>query len=435
MNKIFKNLKSIAKNEVIYIFSDVLIKAIAFISLPFFLRIMSTSEYGEYSLYQTYVNIFTVFFSLNITTGVVRYYVEKENQKKYLTTAIWIISGFGVLSSAILYIGESLFGLMNISAKVILVICICIIFGSIFQLALEDIRARMKALQYGVFSLIYTILSTVLGLILVYTMKIELGYWRLVSITITTVILGLTMSAKIIKRDGFAFNKETAKYLLAYSVPLIPYTFSSIIISQINRVFLANNGLSEVGIFSFASNLAMMMYIIAISINRAFQPFLFKALKHSDNYKKRMYQNMALFYFIYVVFIFSIDILIWIFGNKEYSKASMVIPILVLSYGILYLYSIVSNFMYYYKKNHVLSIYSIISAVVIVILNAISIPLYGYIGAATAICLAYFSLFIMGISYCKRKLHIVIFSSKMIIISIISLLIPVVIKLLIGGIL
>ncbi|NLK96428.1 MAG: oligosaccharide flippase family protein [Clostridiales bacterium] len=433
--RILKKAKDLLTNEIIYILADVIVKAIAFISLPFFLKIMTTSAYGEYSLYQTYVNVFTVFFCLNITTGVVRYYVDRENEKKHLTTAIWIILGFGIFSSLVLYIEEVLFGFMNISGKVVLAICVCIIFGSIFQLGLEDIRARMKTLQYAVFSLIYTILSTVLGLILVYNMKYELGYWRLVSITITTVLLGLIMSVKVIKRDGFTFNKETAKYLLVYSVPLIQYTFSSIVISQINRVFLANNGLSEVGIFSFASNLAMMMYIIAISINRAFQPFLFKALKHSDNYKKRMYQNMLLFYFIYVVFLFSIDILIWIFGNKEYSKASAVIPVLVLGYGILYLYSIISNFMYYYKKNHVLSIYSIISAGIIVILNAILIPLYGYIGAGIAICLAYFSLFMMGISYCKRKLQIVIFSSKMIIISIIALVIPVVIKLWIGGIL
>ena len=38
-------------NELVYVVADILIKAIAFITLPLFLRIMSSADYGEFSLY------------------------------------------------------------------------------------------------------------------------------------------------------------------------------------------------------------------------------------------------------------------------------------------------------------------------------------------------------------------------------------------------
>ena len=52
-NELSKRIKTfLFTTEMIYIISDILIKAIAFLTLPFFLSVMSTEDYGEFSLYQ-----------------------------------------------------------------------------------------------------------------------------------------------------------------------------------------------------------------------------------------------------------------------------------------------------------------------------------------------------------------------------------------------
>ena len=89
--KIIIRLKNIIGNEFIYIGSDILIKAIAFISMPFFLNVMSTEEFGEFNVYLTYSSIFVVFFGFNVSKAIVKYYIDNENSKRYLATSIWIM--------------------------------------------------------------------------------------------------------------------------------------------------------------------------------------------------------------------------------------------------------------------------------------------------------------------------------------------------------
>ena len=41
-------------------------KAVNVITTPIFTRLLSTSEYGEYNVYTSWLGIFTVFISLNL---------------------------------------------------------------------------------------------------------------------------------------------------------------------------------------------------------------------------------------------------------------------------------------------------------------------------------------------------------------------------------
>ena len=70
---IYINL-SHAKN---YFSADMATKAIGFISIPIFTRLLTQSEYGISSVFLSYVSIFTILFSLNCTAAVSRYYFEK----------------------------------------------------------------------------------------------------------------------------------------------------------------------------------------------------------------------------------------------------------------------------------------------------------------------------------------------------------------------
>lgn len=429
MVKVLNKFKSLLTNEFIYMGSDILIKAIAFLTLPLFVNVMSTAEFGEFSLYQSYISVFSIFFGLNIQQGIVRYYIDKENQNKYLTTAIWINIASGVVCAVFILLFQSQFHIFNIPIKALYVVLIASIFNGLSGIGLENIRANLNAKLYGFFGLLTSIISTVLGLFLVYTMTSELGYWRLISVMVSSVIVGIILIIGIIRRDGVTFKKDTARYLLAYSLPLIPYALSTTIIAQINRFFLADIGLDEVGIYSFASNIAMLVYIIAISLNRACQPYLFKALRDNKNYKNIMYKNIGLFYVIYIGFVLFNDILIVIFGNAQYASAAGVIPIIVLGYGFFFIYSLLVNFFYYYKKNFVLSVFSMISAGIIIIFNAILIPLYGYYGAAWATVISYFALFAFSYLYIRKYLKIQAFTLKEGVILQIMIIAPVIIKL------
>lgn len=430
LNKYLNLLQGIATNELIYIGSDILIKAIAFISMPFYLNVMTTEDFGRFSLYTTYISIFSVFFGLNVSNAIVRYYVERVEGKKYLATAIWIVIISCLVFSGLIMSTQYLSGFFLIEANALVVILITTTFSCLFSVCIEVIRSEKNALFYGLSNVLNCILTTSFGLLLVYLLKNDLAFWRLISICISSIALGGFLTIRLLYDEGIKGNLKTGKYLLSYSLPLIPYTLSTTILAQVDRLFLAQSSLSEVGIYSFASNLAMIILIISLALNRSLQPYLFEALRDHKDYKNHLKRNIGIFYFFYICFIFGTDILIWIFGNEEYLSAAKVIPILTLGYGYCFLYSNFSGFMYYYKKNMLMSVFSVISACVIICLNYILIPRFNYLGAAYSAMFSYVALFILGYWYVKRKLKIFVFNIKTIFLFQFCLICPVVIKIL-----
>jgi|GEM_PF-1146333 len=431
INKSLIKLKNIATNELIYIISDILIKAIAFVSMPFFLKVMTTEDFGKFSLYVTYITIFGIFFGLNVSSAIVKYCVDKVDSRKYLATAIWIVIIGSSAFSGLILSGHYLFGFLRMECKALVVILISTAFSCLINVGLEVIRSEKNAILYGASSVLNSLISTVFGLILVYTMKDNLAFWRLNSICISSMIIGGVLTIRLLYRDGVKGNIETARYLLSYSIPLIPYALSTTILAQVNRLFLAEISLSEVGIYSFASNIAMLIYIISLALHRSFQPYLFEALRDNKGYKNQLKRNIGIFYFFYIGFIFGTEILILIFGNEAYYGAVKVIPILILGYGYFFLYSLYINFMYFYKRNLTISLFSILSALIAIAANLILIRPLGYIGAALATLISYFSLFVLGCFNVTKRLNITVFNAKKIFFLQVMLILPVFIKMLI----
>ena len=64
-------------------------------------------------------------------------------------------------------------------------------FYEFFQLLLEDYRGQMRALSYGLCSIALCIFSTGLGLIYIYVYEDNYGYYRFLSVSVITILLGL----------------------------------------------------------------------------------------------------------------------------------------------------------------------------------------------------------------------------------------------------
>ena len=63
-------------------------KAIAVISTPIFTRLLSTEQYGEYNVFQSWMGIITVIVTLNLSMGVFLQGMVKfeEDAKVYAST-------------------------------------------------------------------------------------------------------------------------------------------------------------------------------------------------------------------------------------------------------------------------------------------------------------------------------------------------------------
>jgi Na+-driven multidrug efflux pump len=84
-----------------------------------------------------------------------------------------------------------------------------------------------------------------------------------------------------------------------------------------------------------------------------------------------------------------------LFISYTFYEALTLTPILVLGYFFIFIFTLYSNFAFYYKKTLFISIISIISAFVSIGLKYLFIPIFSYKFAAYATCISYFILFIL----------------------------------------
>ena len=91
-----------------------------------------------------------------------------------------------------------------------------------------------------------------------------------------------------------------------------------------------------------------------------------------------------------------------ILASKPYWEGIVIIPPVVLSNYIIFVYTMYVNVEQYYKKTVRISLYTAVAAVINLVLNYILIPYFGYVAAAYTTIVSYVVALILHTSYAKK---------------------------------
>jgi O-antigen/teichoic acid export membrane protein len=179
-----------------------------------------------------------------------------------------------------------------------------------------------------------------------------------------------------------------------------------------DRWFMERYGLlEELGIYTVAYQLGLLVYYFLGAVNKAYVPFFFKTAEEDKN-AKVVFEDIIKYYSVLILSIglglsiFSREIITLMVTNKAYYGAIGVIPIIALAYTVDGYYYMSVNGIFYSKKTQVLALTTGITAVTDIILNAILIPRFGMYGAAIATTAAYTVLFILTYIVSQRYYYI-----------------------------
>lgn len=402
-----KGFHRVVPDALVYIAFDVLIKCISFMTLPLFTNIMSPEEFGQFSLYTTYISILSVFFGLSVSRAIVNYYYYEEIKLKSPSTALWLVIITSLLFFTLIYLSDLKFHYWNISNKTLVTIMFTTIFSSITVVGMEILRAHKKGFEYGFLNALNVILSTFLSLLFIYNLDGDTSFWRLLSLFFGNLLIGIIMIIYIVRADKMKFDKVSAKYLLSFSLPLIPFAFASLAISFSDRIFLEYyTTTTEVGIYSFGYSIGMLYYAVAMGLNKALQPVVFKNYKNKEILNKVFKKYILIFSAFYTVFVMFDDLLVNLLGNEQYYSSIKIIPIIAMSYGFYYLFSLYELHLSYHKKTKFIMFSGLITAGLNIGLNFIFIPIYGFVGAAITTLISYMLLFVITYLFVEIRMHI-----------------------------
>lgn len=395
----YKGLSIEIKASIWYTICNIVQKGIALLSTPIYTRIMSTDQYGLYTIYQSWYSIIMIFATLNLfysayITGLVKY----SHDRSRLTSSM---QGLCTLITAVI------FGFYICAYKQwnsILGLPLGIMIAMFIQLLCEPALTFWSAYQRYTYkykpviaiTLLCSFLSTAIGVLSVLTVKHK-AEARVFSYVAVQSIAGIICYIVNLRNGKSLYHKEYWKYSLKFNIPLIPHYLSYTVLNQSDRIMIGSIiGQAEAAIYSVAYTIAMMMQIVTTAISNAFTPFTYQAIKEKRFEEIRVTYNFLLLLvscLSILIMLFAPEV-IKIFAAKQYADAIWIIPPVSVSVYFLFLYPLFSSVEFYYESTKFIMIASSIGAALNIILNSIFITKFGYFAAGytTLVCYIVFSL-------------------------------------------
>ena len=375
------------------------------ITTPVFTRLLTKDEFGYYSNYVSWLNIFQVIATLNVqATLVSAKYDYKRNFNEYVLS-VFSLSALSILLWTIFIniFSKEMCSFLSLDIKYINLMFIYLLMLmsiTIFQKK-EQFFYRYKTTV--IISMIITLFTAFLSIVLVMLFKNKI-WGRILGSVIPTIIIGLILCIELIYK-GKRVNIKCWNYALPICLPYIPHLLSMTLLNSMDRTMITKIcGVEFTALYSVATTCGSAVSVINASLNDAFSPWLADKLNSKEfvKIKKVSYFYVGIFtYGAFGIMLFSPELL-WLLGGKEYMEAQYVMPPIAMGAICQFLYTMFVNIEQARKKTLGMAIASAIAALINFILNSIYIPKFGYIAAAYTtligfMCLLFMHMFLVKI--------------------------------------
>lgn len=389
-----------------YFVAELAMKAMAFISIPVLTRLLTPADYGIISVFNTYAGIFVILFTLNVFSSVSRYYYEdKEDFNDLFSTSVTFTLIILAITLPIFIYFRSSFGLLLNLPIIAIILLIPVVLSKISFSFFSQVyvpQKKSKIIAYFNVSRVYIEFS--LAIVIILLLKNELYLGPILASSIIGIIYTIYCIYSLKKYFKISLKKDHLSYILKYSLPLLPYALGGIILAQFDRIMINNiSGSSKTGLYSFAYNIGYLQYIFASAIFQAWMPDYFKYM-NSKKYREiqsdiiRIFKIISSFCLFLVLFGSDIG---QILGAKNFHSALDIVPIVVVGYLFMSVFSIYAQPIGYAKKTFYSSIILLSSGTLNIVLNAIYLPVYGYKAGAVTTLISYLFMGLFSWFICK----------------------------------
>lgn len=395
VKKIYAKIPVGVKASVWFTICSFLQKGIQLITVPLFTRLLSTEQYGEFCLYQSWLGIILIIGSLNLFlggfgNGMLKYEINKD-------TFISSMQGLSTCATCVLILIFIInkpywIKILGLHELAIWFILLEVLFYPSFQYWAMRQRYEYKYKMLVAVTLFIAVMNPLIGYILVLS-TVEKGLARIISVSGLNIAVGALFYAYNIKKGHKLYVKEYWKYALAFNIPLIPHYLSSIVLAQSDRIMIEKMfDRTSAAIYSVAYAIGIVMTVVISSINASFVPWTYQTYKRGEfgNIGKMAYILLALIGGISLIPIVVAPEIVAIMAPPEYKSAMWIIPPVAIAGYCTFIYTIFANIEFYHEESVFVMVASCIAAITNIILNYILMKFFGYIAAAytTVFCYA-----------------------------------------------
>lgn len=388
-----KERKEFYKGTLFFTIAILLQKALSIISTPIFTRILTLEEYGSYSLYSTWLSIFSVVCTFNISGSIFNSLMHKYNNDRFVCNSVYFQLILTIVSSIaiVLYQFLSPNGFQGINDSLLLLILLNVLLNIFFGTWIAKSKYRNDYLLCSILIVIQSLASFGLSVGFVYLFS-DRVLGRVVGTIIPYFIMAIISAFLIFHKKDCSFDKKMIKGIFIIAAPLIIHYLSQDILNQTDNLFIESSyGKEEVAVYSLIHQLSFLVMVLLSALDSTITPWFYKKLDSKD------YRSSKKLFTLYFAFIFIVCLLIcllapevvYVFGGEKYMSGVKLVPILTSSMVIMFFYDMYSSVEFYYEKTMVASLFTLLAAICNVVLNYFFVPLYGITGAAWTTMVSY----------------------------------------------
>ena len=388
-------LTTIFKDTAIYGLSSIIGRFLNYLLVPLYTAQFSAASgaYGIITNIYAYVALAMVLLTFGMETTYFRFTnkTHTDSETVYGTTLITVGSislTFAVLVLLLLSPISQLMGYGD-HPDYVGVMAVTIAIDAFLCIPFAHLRQQRKALKFAALKLLNIMVSILLNLIYFYFMDgKDVGYVFYINL-VCTVMLAVCL---ITEYTGFRWRLDTKllRTMLSYSWPILVLGIAGILNQTADKmlfpyIYKGSDMHAQLGIYGACSKIAMIMAMITQAFRFAYEPIVFAGVKDKD--QREMYTKAMKYFIIFTLLAFLIvvgyiDLLKYIVRNPDYWVGLKVVPIVMAAEIMMGIYF---NLSFWYKiidKTIWGAVFSGIGCAVLLLVNIIFVPKYGFMACA-----------------------------------------------------
>ncbi len=388
-------------------------RGISLITTPIFTRILTTTEYGQYSVFNSWMQILTPIISLNLysgvySQGVVKFEIDRNKYSSSLQgLSLTLISLWLVIYIAFHGFWNNLFPFTTVQG---LAMFAMIWATGSFNFWSMDQRVDFKYQKLVVLTVVISVIQPIIGILLV-TYSTDKVTARIVGMALVQLLFYTgTFIVQMLKGHKF-FDKKYWVYALRFDIPLLPHYLSLTVLSSSDRIMIGSMcGDDKAGIYSLAYSLSQVMIMFNTALLQTIEPWIYRKLhdKKVADIASIAYPSFIIVVAVNLLLIMFAPEAIAFFAPDEYYEAIWVIPSVALSVVFMFMYTFFATFEFYYEKTKYVAAATIGGAILNFVLNFVFIRIFGYVAAGYTTLVSYMLFAVLHYFFmrkvCKEKM-------------------------------
>lgn len=256
--------KTLSKNTLLFGLSSFGSKIISFLLVPLYTSILSTAEYGIADLITSTAALLIPILTLDIQDAVLRFAIDEKNDKKDVISTSLKINAIGALILSFSLIILKSFSIVKLDSVLLFFLFLEYILGGLNNSLSLYLKASDKVSILMTSGIINTAVMCLMNV--VFLVKIHLGLIGYLLAGICGQLVAVIYSfirGRLYRDIKIGNDKELARKMLRYSIPLIPNVLSWWINNASDRYIMTYiSGVAAMGIYSVSYKIPTILSTI-----------------------------------------------------------------------------------------------------------------------------------------------------------------------------